>query len=76
MPVFNNDKLLAVLYLEHDAVRGAFASSLLPVLNAISTQFAISYESSLNIERLIASKRHLEELSTVRPRASCVLLID
>ena len=68
VPIRNNTELVAVLYLEHDVVKGAFSHTILPVLNAIGTQFAICYESLVNIERLNAGKRKLEELSKVKDR--------
>ncbi len=71
IPIFNQDQLFAVLYCEHEHIRGAFSRSVLPAITAISTQFAISYESLRNVEKLIASKRQLEELSTVRSPPPC-----
>jgi signal transduction histidine kinase len=67
-PVYNNNALFCVVYLEQDDLRAAFSPRTLPVLNAISTQLAISHDALVSTEGLRASKLKLEELSKVKDR--------
>lgn len=65
-----HDKLFGVVYVEHKQSLNAFTKSMVPVMTAIGTQFAISYESIEKTEQLDASLRTLQELASVGTRVA------
>ena len=67
VPVVYDTRLFAVVYVEHDESTAVFSSSMLPVLNAIATQLAISFESLQATAALRESRDKLQELSKVCP---------
>ena len=78
-PLYNNDELFGVVYVEHSQALNAFTRKMVPVLTAIGTQFALSFESIETTERLDASLQTLRELATVSTwdvyaSPSCTLL--
>lgn len=61
MPILNQSKLIAILYLENSLTIGAFTDRRVEILNLICTQAAISLENA----RLYQQAQHaLEELQT------------
>jgi GAF domain-containing protein len=59
LPVIQRDKLIGILYLENNLVRGAFSSKRLPVLNLLISQVAISLE---NAHSYTALQQELKQL--------------
>jgi predicted ATPase/signal transduction histidine kinase/CheY-like chemotaxis protein/tRNA A-37 threonylcarbamoyl transferase component Bud32 len=59
LPLLNQNKLIAILYLENKLIEDAFTSERLEVLKILSSQLAISLENSLlyeNLEQKVADR--------------------
>ncbi|WP_427156956.1 AAA family ATPase [Aliinostoc sp. HNIBRCY26] len=71
-PILNQGKLLGILYLENNLVKGAFKSDRIELLNLICTQAAISLENArlyqLAQESAQQLQRSLDELSASNSR--------
>ena len=65
-PLLKQRTLVGVLYLENNAVPGAFTPARLEVLRILSSQAAISLENALLYQDLAEHSRTLEEKVTVR----------
>lgn len=61
MPVLNQNKLVAVLYLENNLVTGAFTPERLQILKMLSTDIAISIENARLYARLEEYSHTLED---------------
>jgi len=60
LPVIQKDKLIGILYLENNLVRGAFSSKRLPILNLLISQVAISLENAQSYTSLQQELKQLQ----------------
>ncbi|MDY7022133.1 MAG: ATP-binding protein, partial [Cyanobacteriota bacterium] len=60
MPIHHRSKLIGIIYLENNLMRGAFTNNHLTVLNLLSTQIAISLENALLYADLAEANHTLE----------------
>jgi predicted ATPase len=63
-PICKQGKLIGLLYLENNLIRGAFTHDRLKVLKLLTTQAAISLENALLYESLTAMNEQLEEYNS------------
>lgn len=61
LPILNQGKLLGILYLEHQSVRGAFTNDRILIINFLCTQAAISLENARLYQESQAYSQQLEE---------------
>jgi len=61
-PIINQNRLIAVLYLENNLVSGAFTSERVEILKVLSSQAAISIENARLIETLSEQDRLKKEM--------------
>ncbi|MBD2543701.1 AAA family ATPase [Planktothricoides raciborskii] len=62
LPLLNQGKLVAILYLENDLTTGAFTKERLTVLNLLASQAAISLENAKLYTELQASEAKLNQI--------------
>ena len=60
-PLFNQGKLIAILYLENQLVTGAFTSSRISILNLLTVQAAISLENARLYQQSLDYAQQLEQ---------------
>jgi signal transduction histidine kinase len=70
VPALCQGRLIGVLYLEHGRIAGAFAAPRVQVLQALSTQAAISLE---NARRLARQQQEIDERTQAQQRLSTAL---
>ncbi len=63
-PIFHQDSLSTIIYLENNLISGAFSSDRLEYLRALATPFAISLENARLYESLAASEKRVRTLLT------------
>lgn len=63
LPVIQRDKLIGILYLENNLVRGAFSSKRLPILSLLISQVAISLENAQSYTSLQQELKQLQMAS-------------
>jgi predicted ATPase/signal transduction histidine kinase/tRNA A-37 threonylcarbamoyl transferase component Bud32 len=66
LPIIRQGEVAGVLYLENNLVRGAFTSELLPSLELLAAQAAISLEHALLLEREQAARQEAVEALRLR----------
>jgi signal transduction histidine kinase/CheY-like chemotaxis protein len=65
-PIFNQNKIRAIVYLENTLATNVFTKDRIHILNLLSTQIAISIENTKFIKKLDEAKKKAEEANMVK----------
>ncbi len=65
-PIFNQNRIRGLVYLENTLATNVFTKDRINILNLLSTQIAISIENTKFIKQLDESKKKAEEANTVK----------
>ena len=65
-PIFNQNKIRGIVYLENTLATNVFTKDRIHILNLLSTQIAISIENTKFIKQLDESKKKAEEANVIK----------